>query len=67
MFIFKESGDIASLGAEGADLSAKMVVAVGRDPKNVINCQLVQQSNQDEPLSTSTLAKPIWGRLDLFT
>lgn len=26
-----ESGDIASLGAEGADLSAKMVVAVGRD------------------------------------
>ena len=56
MFIFKESGDIATLGAEGADLSAKMVVAVGRDPKNVINCcQLVQQNNQDEPLSTFKL------------
>ena len=68
MLIFKESGDIATLGAEGADLSAKMVVAVGRDPKNVVNCcQLVQKSNQDEPLSTSTLAKPIWVRLDLFT
>ena len=53
MFIFKESGDIATLGAEGADLSAKMVVAVGRDPNNVFNCcQLVQQNNQDEPLST---------------
>ena len=68
LFIFKESGDIATLGAEGADLSAKMVVAVGRDPKNVvICCQLVQQNNQDEPLSTFKLAKPIWGRLDLFT
>ena len=57
-----ESGDIASLGAEGADLSAKMVVAVGRDPKNVINCcQLVQQNNRDEPLSTFKLAKPNLG------
>ena len=26
-----ESGDIATLGAEGADLSAKMVVAVGHE------------------------------------
>ena len=26
-----ESGDIATLGAEGADLSVKMVVAVGHE------------------------------------
>ena len=30
-----ESGDIASLGAEGADLTVKMVVAVGYGPPSL--------------------------------